>query len=283
MKIGFAGFGCVNQGAYKIICEKCIDVKISAVLVRNPAAYQSQFPALSFTTNLADLQSCEVVLEAISSDSYDIALFCAQNKIHYVTANKALVAAHYAYFTSLPTRFLFEASVMSGTPVINTLLSTFGLKSVRGILNGSCNYILTAQKNGQSQQQAIIIAKQLGILEADPSADLDGLDAARKLLIICKTGGLNVNMQDVKMQSITNQQQTNMNLKQISSYQNGVLSVKVEQISENDSLANINGTMNAVELEFEFIGKITITGCGAGSEQTGFGQVCDLLRIMKGK
>ena len=219
--------------------------------------------------------------------------------MHVVTANKGPVALFYQDLKKIADErnvFLgIEGTVMSGTPVINTGMNSLAgcsIKKIRGILNGTTNYILTEMEKGMPYENVLKKAQELGYAEANPASDVEGWDALAKVVILANVVmGLTLKIGDVKRKGITEislpdikkAAQQNMRWKLIGeiSAEDGIVKANVgpERLPLSDPLASVMGTTNAITFETDLLGPVTITGCGAGKIETGFSLLTDMLAI----
>ena len=223
-----------------------------------------------------------------------------QNGVDVVTSNKGPIALCYSKLMNLAKskgRYLkFESTVMSGTPVFN--LYEHGLigakvKELKGILNGTTNYILTEMTAGKRYAETLKRAQEAGYAEFDPSGDVDGYDCAAKITILANTlMNANLNFNDVAREGITKvtpddiQEAENVSnrVKLLASARRNseghvIASVKPTQIPQTDILAHVNGVMNALQISTDVQPDITIMGPGAGGETAGYGLLNDILSI----
>lgn len=220
-------------------------------------------------------------------------------KKHVVTTNKGPIALAYDELMQSAKRnnvqLRFEGTVMSGTPVLN--LVQFGLAGatvtgVRGILNGTTNFILTEMESGMPYEQALLEAQRKGYAEAVPTNDVEGIDTMAKIIILSKTiFGVTINVNDVPRKGITNISQDDIRAARSEgkrwklignlTLKNGSISATVspEKILLTDPLAHVMGAMNAISFTTEELGTTTISGAGAGKKETGFALLSDLLSI----
>lgn len=213
--------------------------------------------------------------------------------LHVISVNKGPLALAFPSLVELATYnqvlLRFSGTVGGGTPILdyakNSLLGE-RIVSFEGILNGTTNYILTNMANGMSFKDALNDAKQKGYVEADESLDLDGLDAAAKLVILANwVMEIKVTMQDIKRtgirnvsdDDIKNAAKKNCAVKLIASC-NKELIVSPREISLEDPLC-VNGTLNAISFTSEHSGTQTIIGRGAGGIETASSIIRDLLDI----
>jgi homoserine dehydrogenase len=218
---------------------------------------------------------------------------------HVVTTNKGPIALAYAELSDLARQkglYLgFEGTVMAGTPTMTLGLNALAgcnVSEIRGILNGTTNYILTQMEAGQPYSAVLEEAQALGYAEADPTADVEGFDALSKVLILANTlmGG-RLRVEDVPCKGITSltledirrAQQAQKRWKLIGSvrHDNGVIAARVEPVllPLSDPLASVSGVTNAITFTTDLLGSITVVGPGAGQLPTGFAVLSDLLQI----
>lgn len=218
---------------------------------------------------------------------------------HVITTNKGPIALHYVSLVELAeTKGLhigFEGTVMSGTPTLQLgtdALLAAGIQRIEGILNGTTNYILTRMAQGEPYSSVLEEAQDKGYAEADPTGDVEGFDAAGKVVILANLlmGG-KTTMQDVDRTGITQitpdditaAQKAGKCWKLIGLVQRDgnalKLSVKPTQIPLDHPLASVSGATNAVTFTTDLLGQVTLIGAGAGRMETGYALVEDLLAI----
>ena len=217
--------------------------------------------------------------------------------LHLVLANKGPVALAYAsLITKARAKGLqmrYEATVMAGTPTMHLsedALAGCRILSARGILNGTTNYILTQMENGISYDEALTQAQALGYAEADPSADVEGWDAAGKVLILANVlFGRSLAMSDLTVSGITNISDLDIAEARAAGQRYKLIAkatpqggeVKARRLPLNDPLASVGGSTNAITLETDLLGDITLIGAGAGKLETGYAILSDLLAIRR--
>lgn len=217
------------------------------------------------------------------------------NGKHLVLANKGPVALAYpelmtkAQANGLHMRL--EATVMAGTPTMSLAgdaLAGCTISEARGILNGTTNYILTQMEGGMSYDDALANAQELGYAETDPTGDVEGWDAAGKVLILSNAlFGKSLTMNDLTVEGITkitaddiqDAQNNNERYKLIATATPDGGSVQPIRLPMNDPLASVGGSTNAITLKTDLMGDITLIGAGAGKLETGYAIVSDLLAI----
>src|SRR5579859_138134 len=208
---------------------------------------------------------------------------------HVILANKGPVALAYREISDLAAKkklYLgIEATVMSGTPALRMAkdaLAGCKIQEIRGILNGTTNYILSQMQAGVPYASALQEAQHLGYAETDPASDVEGHDAAGKLLILVNTilGG-NLRPENVQRSGITKLTPQDIESARINercwklvarawmSDSGPMASVKLEELALTDPLASVGGVSNAVTFETDLLGPVTLVGPGAGSLQTG--------------
>lgn len=224
-----------------------------------------------------------------------------ENGKHVVTSNKGPIALQYAELAELArSRNLqigVEGTVMSGTPSLHLgmeLLAGAGIRRVQGILNGTTNYILTQMESGASYPDALAEAQSRGYAEADPTGDVEGFDAAGKVVILSallmntplqlnqvdRTGISGITSADVAQAKADGQR-----WKLIGSLEkkpDGIFaSVKPLRLPLDHPLANVNGATNAITFTTDLLGDVTLIGPGAGRAETGYAIICDLISIYR--
>ncbi|MCX8037966.1 MAG: homoserine dehydrogenase [Candidatus Sumerlaeia bacterium] len=217
---------------------------------------------------------------------------------HVVTANKALLAQHGAELLALAARqnvrLLFEASVGGGVPVIRVLtecLAANRITRIEGILNGTCNFILTQMsENELSFEEALAEAQRLGYAEADPTADVESIDAANKIAILASLAfGCNIRLDNVRREGITRLTAHDLRAAEARGYvirQRAVaerldsglgVSVRPSLLSKDHALASVSGVLNGIAIEGEPIGTILLVGPGAGPRATASAVLSDVI------
>lgn len=191
--------------------------------------------------------------------------------------------------------YRYEGTVLSGTPCINLGSEAIGgaeVTAIRGILNGTCNYILEEMEKGTSYEDALSTAQELGYAEADPTADVEGYEAGTKIVILAnKLMGGDLEVSDVDRSGISglteedlrDPDESGLKTKLIASAEeeDGEISVEVgvKELSADDPLASVNGVLNAATFTTDTLGDVTIIGPGAGSEATAQSLLTDLLAV----
>lgn len=216
---------------------------------------------------------------------------------HVVTSNKGPIALHYAELLSLARKHRvavrYEATVGGAIPVMHTLqhgLAGNRVLAIFGILNGTCNFILTRMAaEGLTYDQALLEAREMGYAEADPTYDIKGIDAAIKLVILSNTiWKRNVKLGDVDITGIdmlttdalrlAEEQNSTIRLIAEAVPERGILRVAPQVLPKNHPLV-VDGSLNAITIETDMAGEITLIGKGAGSRETASAIIGDVLFI----
>jgi homoserine dehydrogenase len=221
-----------------------------------------------------------------------------------VTANKALLAVHGAALAGLAEKrgvsLAFEAAVAGGVPVIKALregLAGNQISRVAGILNGTCNYILTAMREqGREFADVLADAQRLGYAEADPSFDVDGIDAAHKLAILAALAfNRPVDFGSVHIEGIRNVSAVDIAFANDLGYRIKLLGIArragegIEMrvhpcmVPQANPIARVDGVFNAVVAEGDFVGRVMLEGRGAGAGPTASAVVADLVDLARGR
>jgi homoserine dehydrogenase len=223
---------------------------------------------------------------------------------HVVSANKALLAHHGTELAKLAEErevaLVFEAAVAGGIPILKALREGLAANHVRriyGILNGTCNYILTTMReSGREFQEVLAEAQKLGYAEADPSFDIDGIDAAHKLALLAAVAfGNAVDFKGVHVEGIRHISALDIEFADELGYRIKLLGLArltdhgIEQrvhacmVPRATPIAHVEGVYNAVVVEGDFVGRVLLEGRGAGAEPTASAIVADLLDIAVGR
>ncbi len=222
-----------------------------------------------------------------------------QAGLNVVTTNKGPIALNYQELKSLAqenqVRIGFEGTVMSGTPTLAlgmNLLAAAGIQKIQGILNGTTNFILSRMESGGSYAEALAEAQALGYAEADPAGDVEGFDAAGKVVILSNLvmdANLRLSAVDRKgitqltPQDIQTAKQQGKRWKLIGTVEREGDQVKASvqpvALPVEHPLANVGGATNAVTYTTRLLGDVTLIGAGAGRMETGYALINDLLAI----
>ncbi|AGA69102.1 homoserine dehydrogenase [Desulfitobacterium dichloroeliminans LMG P-21439] len=315
VSIGLLGLGTVGSGVIQILQQNASDIqnrcqtriKVSKVLVRNlnaPRNIQGDFTLTDQVEDILADPQIHVVVEAMGgiepARTYILEAF--KNGKNVVTANKDLLAIHGHELLDAAKEagkdLLFEASVAGGIPIIAALKQSLAgnkITEVLGIINGTTNYILTAMtEQGRDYQEVLEEAQMLGYAEADPSADVDGLDAARKLAILSSIAfNSRVTVNDVYVEGISKitaediayarELDSTIKLLAVAKSQADGIEVRVHPaiLPNTHPLASVNGVFNAIYLVGDAVGETMFYGRGAGSLPTGSAVVSDIIQVVR--
>jgi len=254
-------------------------------------------------SKIVDDEEVNIVVELIGGiePAFSFIIEAMQKGKHVVTANKDLIAVkgEELFKTARENNvdFYFEASVAGGIPIIYPLKQSLAgnkIKEVIGILNGTTNYILTKMtKEGRNFNEVLTEAQELGYAEADPSSDVCGLDAARKIAILSSIAfNSRVTLDDVYVEGITSITSADIQYASELGYVIKLLAIAKEDeegqiqarvhpafLPRNHPLANVNDVFNAVFVEGDAVGEIMHYGRGAGQMPTGSAVVGDLVKV----
>jgi len=218
---------------------------------------------------------------------------------HVVSTNKGPVAQKVNELLDLAenndVHYKFEGTVLSGTPALNLAMKNLAgceIDEIKGIVNGTTNYILSKMEEGMGYEEALEKAQQLGYAEADPTGDVEGVDAQGKTLIMSNTVmDADIELEDVDRKGITDISKEDIEeakkeekrwklIAHSKKTENGVeAKVAPEKISLDHPLAGVMGPTNAITFSTDHLGEVTIIGPGAGKEETGYALLVDLLSI----
>ena len=327
MRIVISGFGTVGQGFAEVLASreeyftKRYGKAPSIVCVMDSTTYVADANGLApldlvkgkkekgkvgskkYTNSIEVLDSIEydILVEVSPTDiktggvGLKNIVHALENKKDIITVNKGPLALKFKELISLAKKnkckFRFEGSVGGAMPIINLCHENLvgeRISSVRGILNGTCNFILSKMDNGQSFEQALKEAQQMGYAETDPTNDIEGYDSACKVVILANSiFGKNVTFSDVDITGITSitseaialAASQNMVIRLIGEVSDTKLEVAPRLIPKGHPLS-ITGTLNAAQIVTDLAGPITISGRGAGRTETASAILSDLISIM---
>ena len=317
VRVGLLGFGNVGSGTYdtlkmnmgKIERETGVTFSIDKALVRDPSKpRRSEAPAEIFTCDAYDIignPDIDIVCELLGGiePSTKYMLDAMKSGQHVVSANKAAIAANYPELTKTAkdnnVEFRIEASVCGGIPVLSCLTSVLGandFSEIMGICNGTTNYILTQMTDFDLEYADVLkVAQEKGFAEADPTADVEGLDVANKLsILIALAFGKYVHPKDIPTTGITAITKDDIaaatarkcKIKLIgkaTKHDDGSLEYSVEpvELPASHPLAGVSNEFNAVFLTGNAVDDLMFYGKGAGPLPTGSAVAGDVLEIGK--
>ena len=317
VKIALLGFGTVAQGTFNLLQDNAnlignrsgVTIEISKIFVRNPEKYSHiTLPSTAkYVTNIDDIvndESIDIVVELMGGTTF--AKDCVESALKHgksvVTANKDLLAVAGPYLFDLAYKnkvdLRFEASVLGGIPIIRTLYESLGgnhITELVGIMNGTTNFILSKMtEEGLSYGAVLKEAQDLGYAEADPTADVEGLDAARKLAILASISfNRRIFFEDVTVEGITNIDTEDISYGKEFGYNIKLIGIAKETskglslnvypafVPLTHPLASVRGSYNAIYIKGNGIDDAMFYGRGAGSLPTGSSVVSDIMEVAK--
>lgn len=315
LNVGILGLGTVGGGTYSVLTRNAaeisrrtgVEIKVVQVADKNLEHAKAIVGNIDVTDDafaVVNNPAVDVIVELIGGYtlSRELVLKAIANKKHVVTANKALVALHgneiFAAAKANNVIVAFEAAVAGGIPIIKALREGLGanhIEWVAGIINGTTNFILTEMREkGLNFSDVLGEAQRLGYAEADPTFDVEGIDAAHKLTIMSAIAfGMPMKFDQAYTEGITKLQQVDIKYAEELGYRvkllgitkrtdKGVeLRVHPTLIPEKRLVANVNGAMNAVVVKGDAVGPTLYYGAGAGAEPTASAVVADLMDVAR--
>lgn len=310
MRVAILGYGTVGSNVAKVLIEnekiikaRCGQNITPVIALARHTKKDALIPITSDINEILNFKDIDVFVELMGGIElpFKIISELLKRKKNVVTANKALLAYHRYELEKLAKglAFGYEASVAGGIPIIKVLkegLSANNIINIKGILNGTCNYILTCmQQVGMDFHSALQKAQELGYAEADPSFDIEGQDAAHKLLILASLAyNLDIKPEDILTQGIkdissedmyfANEFDFTIKLLGIAKLKDSNIELRVHptMISKNKMLSKVDGVMNAISIVGDALGESLYYGAGAGGLATASAVVADLIDIAKG-
>lgn len=301
------GFGCVAQGFYHALQHSSLEAEIKKIVIKNPSKDRGLSKSLFSTTphDIFDDPEIDVIVELIddSKVALQIAKTAFSKRIPLISANKKMIAENLELLQQLQvesnTPILYEGAVAGSIPILQNLEKYFAtqeIESIRGILNGSTNYILSRMKREAIPfDVALKAAQDLGFAESDPTLDVGGWDAAYKtIILVYHAFGKVLTIDDLKIRGIDKlsayelqqSRKENQKVKLISSisYKQGTLDAKVtpEILDGEDGLYAIDNELNAVQISGSLCDEQVYIGKGAGSYPTGSAVISDLNLLLQG-
>lgn len=318
LTIAIAGLGTVGAGLLKLLAaESAIieartgtRIKVAGINARDRGRDRgvdlSGYQWFDNPLELASLPDVDVVVELIGGAdgiAHDLVRAALEHGKHVVTANKALLARHGSALAALAEQkgvtIAYEAAVAGGIPAIKSLregLAANEITEVYGILNGTCNYILTEMRQtGRAFGDVLADAQALGYAEADPSTDIDGIDAAHKLSVLAAVAfGHRLDFDAVQIRGIRDVAALDIAYAEELGYRikllgvarrlaNGGIEQRVEpcMVPRKAALAAVDGVFNAVVLKGSFVDNVMMVGRGAGAGPTASAVAADLIDLAR--
>ncbi|MDA5109017.1 homoserine dehydrogenase [Brevibacillus thermoruber] len=316
VKLGLMGFGTVGTGVVRIIQahqedlqkQTGLGIEIKRILVQDAEKSRS-IPSMNsvITTDASELlddPEIDVIVEVIGgiSPAREYILGALERGKHVVTANKDLMALHGGEILQKAQEkgcdVFYEASVAGGIPILRALVEGFSsdrITKMMGIVNGTTNYILTKMsQDGADYGDVLKEAQALGYAEADPTSDVEGYDAARKMAILATLGfRVPMKLEDVDVKGISGVSKEDIAYGKKLGYEVKLLglarrdgeaievSVQPTMVAKSHPLASVNGVFNAVYVHGEAVGETMFYGPGAGELPTATAVVSDLVTVVK--
>jgi len=311
IKIGIIGVGTVGVSVANILKDNADvisaragrEIVVKSGVVRNLA--KDRGLDIIITDNIDDVlddPEIDIVVELMGGveEPYKVVKKALQNGKAVVTANKALLAYHRYELQDLAKNqaFEYEAAVAGGIPIINALrdgLTANHIESMMGILNGTCNYMMTKMANeGVAYDVILKEAQELGYAEADPTFDVGGFDAAHKLLILASIAyGIDAKPEDILIEGIDHVSSADVEFAKEFGYAIKLLGiakkdgnevelrVHASMISQDEMIAKIDGVMNGVSVVGDKVGETLYYGAGAGGDATASAVIANIVDIAR--
>ncbi|HUH43209.1 MAG TPA: homoserine dehydrogenase [Sulfurimonas sp.] len=312
IKVGIIGVGTVGSSVVNILRENAdvisaragVDIVVKSGVVKDLSKDRSHL-GIKLSDNVDDIlddEEIDVVVELMGGveGAFEVVKKALRNSKAVVTANKALLAYHRYELADIAKdiAFEYEASVAGGIPIINALrdgLSANHIESIMGIMNGTCNYMLTKMTNdGVAYDVILKEAQALGYAEADPTFDVGGFDTAHKLLILASIAyGIDAKPEDILIEGIENISKDDIAFAKEFGYvikllgiakkdKNEVeLRVHASLIKKDAMIAKIDGVMNAISVVGDKVGETLYYGAGAGGDATASAVVANIIDIAR--
>ena len=313
VKVGLLGLGTVGGGTVNVLRRNAIEIsrragreiQISRAAAKGKCTCDTTgIPLTEDGFEVVNDPDIDIVVELIGGETpaKQLILTALANGKHVVTANKALIAKHgneiFAKASEQGLMVAFEAAVAGGIPIIKALregLTGNKIEWVAGIINGTCNFILTEMRDkGRDFADVLVEAQAKGYAEADPTFDVEGIDAAHKLTILASIAfGIPLQFDKVYIEGISGVTRLDVAYAEALGYrikllglarrtEHGVeLRVHPTLIPERRLIANVNGVRNAVLVKGDAVGPTLYYGAGAGAEPTASAVVADIVDVVR--
>ena len=311
IKVGIIGVGTVGTSVAEILRDNAdvisaragVDIVVKSGVVKN--LNKERGLDIVITDNVDDVLNdpeIDIVVELMGGveEPFEVVKKALNAGKAVVTANKALLAYHRYELQDIAKNiaFEYEASVAGGIPIINALrdgLSANHIESIMGIMNGTCNYMMTEMTNNGVSYDAILKeAQELGYAEADPSFDVGGFDAAHKLLILASIAyGIDAKPEDILIEGIDNVRSEDIAFAKEFGYAIKLLGIAKKDgdevelrvhaclIKQEEMIAKIDGVMNAISVVGDKVGETLYYGPGAGGDATASAVVANIIDIAR--
>ncbi|MGY0399554.1 MAG: homoserine dehydrogenase [Ostreibacterium sp.] len=313
IKLGLLGYGTVGQGVLALLQKNqqewqnktgaIVEIIIIAKRNWNGITKPDGVECLTDPQRVVNHVDVDVVLELVGGDelAFDLVMQAIESGKHVVTANKALIAAKgdmiFKKAAEKGVQVAFEASVAGGIPIIKALkegLIANEIKSVAGIINGTSNYILTAMRNeGRNFNDVLLEAQDLGYAEANPTFDIEGVDAAHKITILASIAfGINLSFDKLSVEGISHITRQDIAYAEELGYRIKHLGIAIRRdegievrvhptlIPNTTLIAKVDGVMNAIRVFGNAVGETLFYGAGAGALPTASAVMADVLSLV---
>ncbi|PHQ89360.1 MAG: homoserine dehydrogenase [Sulfurimonas sp.] len=311
VKVGIIGVGTVGTSVSQILKDNAdiisaragVDIIVKSGVVKNLSKKRDL--DITITDNIDDIlndSEIDIVVELMGGveEAFEVVKRALESGKAVVTANKALLAYHRYDLQEIAKdiAFEYEAAVAGGIPIISALrdgLSANHIESIMGIMNGTCNYMMTKmEKDGVGYDEILQEAQDLGYAEADPSFDVGGFDAAHKLLILASIAyGIDAKPEDILIEGIENISQDDISFAKEFGYAVKLLAIAKKDanevelrvhaclIKQEEMIAKIDGVMNAISVVGDKVGETLYYGPGAGGDATASAVVANIIDIAR--
>lgn len=314
LTLGIIGLGTVGSSVAKILKNNqaliaaragyAIRIKQGVVKDLSKSRQVFDFPITNDVDSILEDPEIDIVVELTGGVDvpFEIAKKALRNSKAFVTANKAMLAYHRYELQKIAGDLPigFEASVAGGIPIIKALRDGLGanhILNICGIINGTCNFILTKMKEqGVEYQEVLQEAQELGYAEADPTFDVGGFDAAHKLLILASIAyGIDAKPEDVLIEGITEITQEDIAFAKEFGYHLKLLGIAKKDGEEIElrvhptllpkeaMIGKVDGVMNAISVVGDCVGETLYYGAGAGGNATASAVISDIIEIARTK
>ncbi|HFD13109.1 MAG TPA: homoserine dehydrogenase, partial [Crenotrichaceae bacterium] len=316
VRIGLLGLGTVGGGTVNVLRRNAEeigrragrDILVSRASARSLTATRiCQTDDIELTTDpfaVVNADDVDIVVELIGGEtlSRELVIQAINNGKHVVTANKALIALHgneiFALAQENGVMVAFEAAVAGGIPIIKAIregLAANQIQWLAGIINGTSNFILTEMRDkGRDFSDVLTEAQALGYAEADPTFDVEGIDAAHKLTILAAIAfgiplqfdkAFTEGIRDITSDDVIYAEQLGYRIKHLGIARKTAAGIELRVhpalVPERRLLANVDGVMNAVVVHGDAVGPTLYYGAGAGAEPTASAVVADIVDVVR--
>lgn len=311
INIGIIGLGTVGSAVVElllankdiILSRTGANIVIKKGVAKDISKLKSKIPLSQNIDDILNDDEISVVIELMGGidQAYEVAKSALEKGKAFITANKAMLAYHRYDLLKIANNapICFEASVAGGIPIIKALrdgLSANHILNIRGILNGTCNYILSKMVDcGISFESALKEAQVLGYAEANPSLDIDGFDTAHKLVILSSIAfNIDIKPENILIDGISGISQDDIFFAREFGYAIKLLAiakrvgdeveirVHLAMIPQNEMISKVNGVMNGISVIGDRVGETMYYGAGAGGNATASAVVGDLIEVARG-